>query len=86
MISHKVDSFCCGKFILRGVLLSFLPLLPHFSLRVCQVPFDSNFKIEYKLFIQHLVFDNDCCIGGNVIRTEINLVQSDNLVLLWHKL
>ena len=43
------------------------------------IPFDSYFKTEFRLSIQHLVPDNDCCISGNVGRTEINLVTLNNL-------
>ena len=28
-----------------------------------QVVFDSNFKAECRIFIQHVVLDNDCCIS-----------------------
>ena len=41
------------------------------------------FQTECKLFIQHLVLDNDCCISRNVARTEINLVMSNNLYFLF---
>ena len=33
------------------------------------------FETKCKLFIQHLVLDNDCCIIRNVGRTEIILVK-----------
>ena len=38
----------------------------------CKVPFDINFKTKFKVFIQHLVLDIDCCISRNDGRTEIN--------------
>ena len=47
--------------------------LAYFNLVACDlVPFDSNFETECKLFTQHLVLDNDCCISRNVGRTKIN--------------
>ena len=52
--------------------------LAYFNLVACDlVPFDSNFETECKLFTQHLVLDNDCCISRNVGRTKINLVTSN---------
>ena len=57
--------------------------LAYFNLVACDlVPFDSNFETECKLFTQHLVLDNDCCISQNVGRTKINLVTSNNLYFL----
>ena len=54
--------------------------LAYFNLVACDlVPFDSNFETECKLFTQHLVLDNDCCISRNVGRTKINLVTSNKL-------
>ena len=47
------------------------------------VPFDSDFEIECKLFIQHLVLDNDCCISQIVGRTKTNLVTSNSLYFLF---
>ena len=44
--------------------------------------FDSNFKTECKVFIQHLVLNNDCCFSRNVGKTKINLVTSNNLYFL----
>ena len=37
-----------------------------------EVPSDSNFKTGFKLFIHHLVLDNDCCISWNVGKSEID--------------
>ena len=42
------------------------------------VPIDSNFETECKLFIQHLVLENECCNSQNIGRTKINLVMLDN--------
>ena len=54
--------------------------LAYFNLVACDlVPFDSNFGTECKLFTQHLVLDNDCCISQNVGRTKMNLVTSNKL-------
>ena len=54
--------------------------LAYFNLVACDlVPFDSNFETECKLFTQHLVLDNDCCISRNVRRTKTNLFTSNNL-------
>ena len=54
--------------------------LAYFNLVACDlVPFDSNFETECKLFTQHLVLGNDCCISRNVGRTKINLITSNKL-------
>ena len=58
--------------------------LAYFNLVACDlVPFDSNFETECKLFTQHLVLDNDCCISENVRRTKINLVTSNKWLLIF---
>ena len=36
-------------------------------------------ETKCKLFTQHIVLYNDCCISRNVGRTEINLVTSNKL-------
>ena len=57
--------------------------LAYFNLVACDlVPFDSNFETECKLFTQHLVLDNDCCISRNVGRTKMKLVTSNSLYFL----
>ena len=57
--------------------------LAYFNLVACDlVPFDSNFERECKLFTQHVVLDNDCCISRNVGRTKINLVTSNKFDIL----
>ena len=38
---------------------------------------------QCKLFIQHLVLDNDCCISRNVGTTKINLVTWNSLNFLF---
>ena len=54
--------------------------LAYFNLVACDlVPFDSNFETECKLFTQHLVLDNYCCISRNIGKTKINLVTSNKL-------
>ena len=61
--------------------------LAYFNLVACDlVPFDSNFERECKLFTQHVVLDDDCCISWNVGRTKINLVTSNKLYFFVYNL
>ena len=48
-----------------------------------KVKFNSNFETECKIFIQHLVLNNDCCISRNVSRTKTNFVTSNDLYFLF---